>query len=156
MCSEYRHQVVNCPKQNDKINVEGNTVDSDQEHVLMADMLKKYNKLEDNTWLFDSGTTCHLMNDPMYDIIKINKTAIIGDGNGLKITKQGKLHMIVEQNDGSTCNLTFDVKVTTEVSHQLLSLTMLMQEGWKVITVWRNYPIKSTILWFFQLEQLKP
>ena len=115
----------------------GNTLDLDQEHKLMADMLKKYNKLEENTWLCDSGTTCHLMNDPtgMYDIIKINETAIIGNGNGLEITKKGKLNVKVEQNDGSTCDLTFEVKVMPEVAHQLLSLTMLMQEGWKVMTV---------------------
>ena len=47
----------------------------------MADMLKNYNKLEENTWLCVSGATCHLMNDPtgVYDIIKINGTKIIGD-----------------------------------------------------------------------------
>ena len=39
-------------------------MDLDQEHVLGADMLKKLNKLEDNTWLCDSGATCHFMNDP--------------------------------------------------------------------------------------------
>ena len=43
--------------------------------------------------------------------------------------------MKVEQNDGSTCDLTFDVKVRPKISHQLLSLTMLMQEAWKVMTV---------------------
>ena len=53
--------------------------------------------------------------------------------------------MKVEKNDGSTCNLTFNVKVTPEVAHQLLSLTMLMHERWKVITVQSNNPIKSTI-----------
>ena len=41
----------------------------------------------------------------------------------------------VKQNNGSTCDLTFDMKVTPEVAHQLFSLTMLMQEGWKVTTV---------------------
>ena len=137
MCGEFGHQAANCPKQNDKINVVGNTMDSDQEHVLVADMLKKYNKLEENTWLCNSGFTCHLMNAPtgVYNIIETNERAIIGDRNGLKITKKGKLNMKVEQNDGSTCDLTFDVKVTPEVAHQLLSLTMLMQEGWKVMTV---------------------
>ena len=91
-----------CPKQNDKITVAGNTTDSDQEHVLVADMLKKYNKLEDNTCLCDSGSTCHLTNDPtgVYNIIEINETAIIGDGNGLKITKKGKLNVKVEQSNG--------------------------------------------------------
>ena len=69
----------------------GNTTDSDQEHVLVADILKKYNKLKDNTWLCDTGATCHSMNDPtgVYNIMKINETAVIGDGNGLKITEKG-------------------------------------------------------------------
>ena len=53
--------------------------------------------------------------------------------------------MKFEQNDGSTCDLTVDVKVMPEVAHQLLSLTMLMQEGWKGTTVQSNNPIKSTI-----------
>ena len=41
----------------------------------MVDMLKKYNKLKDYTWLCDSGATCHLTNDPtgVYDIIEINE-----------------------------------------------------------------------------------
>ena len=89
-------------------------MDSDQEHVLIADMLKKYNKLDENTWLCDSGATCHLMNDPtgVYNIIEINETAIIGDGNGLKIMKKGQFDIKVKQNDGSTCDLAFDMKVT--------------------------------------------
>ena len=57
LCSEFKQQAANCSKQNDKTNVVGNTTDSDQEHVLVADILKKYNKLEDNTWLCDSGDT---------------------------------------------------------------------------------------------------
>ena len=50
-------------------------MDSDQEHVPVPDMLKKYNKLEDDTWLCDSGATCHLTNDPagVYNIIEIMK-----------------------------------------------------------------------------------
>ena len=53
--------------------------------------------------------------------------------------------MKVEQNDGSTCDLTFDAMVTPEVAHQLLSLTMLMKEGWEIMTVQSNNPIKRTI-----------
>ena len=138
-------RAANCPKHNDKINVVENTLDLDQEHMLVADMLKKYNKLKDNTWLCDSGATCHLMNDPtgVYDIIEIYETAIIGDGNGLKITKKGKLYVIVKQNNGSTCDLTLDVKVVPEVAHQLLSHTM--QEGWKVMTMQSNNPMMSII-----------
>ena len=64
---------------------------------------------------------CHLTNDStgVYDIIKINEMEIIGDGNGLKIINKGRLDMKVVQNDGSTCNLTLDVKVMPEVAHQL-------------------------------------
>ena len=71
----------------------------------------------------------------MYDIIKINEMAIMGDGNGTKIIKKGKFNIRVGQNDGSTCDLGLDVKVTPEVAHQLLSLTMLMQEDWEMKTV---------------------
>ena len=53
--------------------------------------------------------------------------------------------MKVEQNDGSTCDLTFNVKVAPEVAHQLLSHTMLIQECWEITAVKRNNPIKSTI-----------
>ena len=123
---------------NDEINVVHNTMDFNEEHALMADMWKKYNELKDSSWLCYSGATCHLRNDHtgVYDIIKINKTTIFGDGNGIKITKKGKSEVKVEQNYGSTCDSTFDVKVLPEVPHQqLLSLTMVMQEGWKITTV---------------------
>ena len=56
---EVGHQAANCPKQSDKINIVGNAMDENQEHVLMADMLKQYNKLKDNTWLCDSGAISH-------------------------------------------------------------------------------------------------
>ena len=84
----------------------GNNTVENQEHVLMADMLKQYNKLEENTWLCDSGATCHFAIDStgVYDTVEINETAIIGVGNGSKIVKQGKLDMRVGQNDGSTCD----------------------------------------------------
>ena len=135
---------ANCPKQNDKINEVSNTTPTyaDHEHVLMADMCKQYNELKNNTWLCDSGATCHLS---VYDIVKINETAILGDGTGLKITKKGKLNMKVGQDDGSTCYLILDVKVMAEVAQQLLSLTTLMQEGWEMKTVQSNSLIKSTI-----------
>ena len=115
----------------------GNTSDSNQEHVLMADMKKQDNKLEDYTWLCNSGATCHLTNDStgVYDVIEINETAIIDDGHGLEITKKGKLDMKVGQIDGSTCDLTLDVEVMPEVAHLLLSLMMLMQEGCKMKTL---------------------
>ena len=54
---------------------------------------------------------------------------------GIKITKKSKLDVKVMQNDSSTCELTFDMKVTLEVTHQLLSPTMLVQKGWIVMTV---------------------
>ena len=59
--------------------------------------------------------------------------AIIGDGNGLKIINKGMLDVKVGQNDGSTCYLALDVKVVPEVAHQLLSLTMLISEGWELM-----------------------
>ena len=103
----------------------------------MADMWKQYKKLKENTWLCDSSATCHLTDDStgVYDIIKINETAIIGDGNGLRIIKKGKLNMKVGQNHGSPGDLTLDVKVAPEVAHQLLYLTVLVQEGWDMKTV---------------------
>ena len=79
------------------------------------------------------------------NIVEINETLIIGYGNGFKIIKEGKVDIKVGQNDGSTSNLTLDVKVTPEIAYQLLSLTMLMQEGWEMKTVQSNNPIKSRI-----------
>ena len=51
-------------------------MDAHQEHVLMAYMLKQYNKLEENTWLFNSGATRHLTNETtgVYNIVKIAVT----------------------------------------------------------------------------------
>ena len=123
----------------------GNTTDENQEHVLMADMLKQYNKLEENTWLCDSGAACHLTNDStgVYDIIKINEMAIKGDGIGLKIIKKGKLDVNVGQNNGSTYNLTLDVKVascTSIVKPHNVDARRLGDEDCT-----NNNPIKSTI-----------
>ena len=44
------------------------------------------------------GATCHLTNDStgVYDIVKINEMVILGDGNGHRIIKKGKLDVNVE------------------------------------------------------------
>ena len=72
--------------------------------------------------------------DPPNLVVWENSRAIIGNGDGLEITKKGKLDVKVDPSNGSTCDITFNVKVTPEVAHQFLSLTMLIQKGWKVIT----------------------
>ena len=47
-----------------------------------------------DTWLADSGGSCHMGNsdDGMYDIQVIDEPITLGNGKSLRATKAGKLH----------------------------------------------------------------
>ncbi len=151
ICKETGHKAENCPYREEKVNMTNNNRvkgNNGQEHILMARTVESYDKLSKNTWLCDSGATCHLTNDDsgLYDVQEVNEVAVIGDGKGLNISKKGKIDVLVQQKDGSECTLTLNVKVSEEIVHQLLSLTMLLQEGWSMNSVPSNTPMKNTLL----------
>ena len=96
----------------------------EQEHVLMANDttrgdIEKLNKMTSDTWLCDSAATYHLTHDSdgKDDVEEVQETVIISDGNGIQITKEGKLDVTIVQKDGTTCDTTIDTKVSPGIEH---------------------------------------
>ena len=71
-------------------------------------------ELNKNTWIADSGASCHMTNDVsnMYNIQEINDSVTIGSGKPLQVTKMGSIDAIVHQRDGTTKEIVLkEVKV---------------------------------------------
>jgi len=60
--------------------------------VFMA--IEGHKKLTDDTWITDSGATCHIRNnmEGMFDIENVHKSVKIGTGKETCATKFGKFH----------------------------------------------------------------
>jgi len=68
--------------------------------VFMA--IEGHKKLTDDTWIADSGATCHIMNslDRMFDIKCIQENVKIGMGEETYATNCGKYHGKIQMSEG--------------------------------------------------------
>ena len=87
-----------------------------------------------NTWVADSGASCHMTNDDsdMFDVSAIDEHITIGDGKRLKATRKGKIRRMVRQKDGTTLKVTLEVKYVPDLWTNLFSLTKAMATGSKL------------------------
>ena len=67
----------------------------------------------------------------MYNLVPINGSVMIGNGQSISCTHKGKLDVICKQ-DESIARETWDVKIVLQLNHDLLSFTNSMKEGWQM------------------------
>ena len=92
----------------------------------------KFNK---NTWVCDSGATCHMRNndDGMFDVKNIDENIVVGSGKTVKATKIGKWRGVVMQKNGEKRNIVLEkVKVVPELWINLLSINHALANGWLI------------------------
>ena len=68
----------------------------------------------------------------VYNLVPINGSVMIGDGQSISCTHKGKLDAICKHKDESMARETWDVKIVPQLSHDLSSLTKAMKEGWQM------------------------
>ena len=93
-----------------------------------------------NTWIGDSGASCHMTNDDtgMEEIRHIEEEITIGNGKPMKATKVGRVKVELVQKDGTTRQFTMEnVKYVPELYCKLFSLTTALDKGFQIGNVGR-------------------
>ena len=93
-----------------------------------------------NILVGDSASTSHMTSNKMgvYNLILINGSVMIGNGQSITRTHKGKLHVICKHKDGSMAKETWDVKIVQQLNHDLFSFTKAMKEGWQMNGRWKE------------------
>jgi hypothetical protein len=109
-CGKQGHREANCWAKNGKPDSANTATDNAAtEHVLAAidnefAFKADGSKLTKDTWIGDTGASCHMTNDDtgMYEVKTIDDEITVGNGKPMKATKIGKIKMEIIQVDGST------------------------------------------------------
>ena len=71
-------------------------------------------------------------------MVPINGSVMIGNGQSICYTHKGKLDVICKHKDESMARETLDVKLVTQLNHDLFSFTKAMKEGWQMNGRWKE------------------
>ena len=93
-----------------------------------------------NIFIGDSAATSDMTSNKMgvYNLIPINGSVMIGNGQSISCNHKEKLDVICKHNDGSMGRETWDVKIVPQLNHDLFSFTKAMKEGWQMNGRWKE------------------
>ena len=93
-----------------------------------------------NIFIGDSATSSLMASNKMgvYNLVPINESVMIGNGQSISCTHKGKLDVICKHKDGSMAKETWDVKIIPQLNHDLFSFTKSMEEGWQMNGRWKE------------------
>ena len=93
-----------------------------------------------NIFIGDSAATSHMTSNKfrVYNLVPINRSVMIGNGQRISCTHKGKLDVICKHKDESMARDTWDVKIVPQLSHDLFSFTKAMEEGWQMNGKWKE------------------
>ena len=94
--------------------------------------------LGENIFIGDSAVTSHMTSNKLgvYNLVPINGSVMIGNGQSISCTHKGKLDVICKHKDESMARETWDVKIVPQLNHDLFSFTKAMKEGWHMNGRW--------------------
>ena len=93
-----------------------------------------------NIFIGDSAATSHMTSNKMgvYNLVPMKGSVMIGNGKSISCTHKGKLDVMCKHKDGSIARETWDVKIVTELNHDLFSFTKAMKDGWQMNGRWKE------------------
>ena len=93
-----------------------------------------------NIFIGDSAATSHITSNKIgvYNLVPINVSVMIGNGQSISCTHKGKLDVICKHKDESMARETCDVKIVPQLNHDLFSFTKAMKEGWQMNGRWKE------------------
>ena len=96
--------------------------------------------LGENIFIEDSAATTHMTSNKLgvYNLVPINGSVMIGNGQSISCTHKGKLDVICKHKDGSIARETWDVKIVPQLNHDLFRFTKVMKEGWQMNGRWKE------------------
>ena len=136
-CKKPGHRIEDCFKRKRE---EGEGTGNGNNDVAEVVLMAKENKdigveLSDNTWLGDTGASCHMRfnEDGMTEMEQIDEKITIGNGKSMVATKVGKWKGSILQENGELVSVVLNkVKVVPELWTNLLSIGVCMKEGWNI------------------------
>ena len=123
-CGIYGHREENCFK---KKKEENNKETSKVNMALMGGQFDttKWDKMNDNTWIADSGATCHMTKSPsgLYDVKESSESIEVANSQTVKVEKIGKFDVEIHQKDGTKKTATLEqVKYVPDLDLTFLTL----------------------------------
>ena len=96
--------------------------------------------LGENIFIGDSAATSHMTSNKLgvYNLVPINGSVMIGNGQSISRTHKGKLDVICKHKDESMTRETWDVKIVRQLNHDLFSFTKAMKDGWQMNGRWKE------------------
>ena len=93
-----------------------------------------------NIFIGDSAATSHMTSNKLgvYNLLSINGSVLIGNGQRISCTHKGKLDVICKHKDESMAREAWDVKIVPQLNHDLFSFTKAMKEGWQMNGRWKE------------------
>ena len=94
--------------------------------------------LGENIFIGDSAATSHMTSNKLgvYNLVPINGSVMIGNGQSISCTHKGKLDVICKHKDESKAKETWDVKIVPQLNHDLIRFTKSherrMADEWKM------------------------
>jgi Reverse transcriptase (RNA-dependent DNA polymerase)/gag-polypeptide of LTR copia-type len=88
-----------------------------------------------DTWLADSGASCHMGNsdEGMFDVTPIDEPITLGNGKSLRATKVGKLRRTVKQVNGDTVDIVLEgYKCVPGLHMNLFAVVKALDSGWDI------------------------
>ena len=93
-----------------------------------------------NIFLGDSAVTSHMTNNKtgVNNLTPIRGSVMIGNGESISCAHKGKLDVICKHRDEFMARETLDVKIVTQLNHDLFSFTKAMKEVWQMNGRWKE------------------
>ena len=94
----------------------------------------------ENIFIGDSAATSHMTSNKLgvYNLVPINRSVMIGNGQSISCTHKGKLDVICKHKDESMAREFWEVKIVPQLNHDLFSFTKAMKEGWQMNERWKE------------------
>ena len=108
--------------------------DSESAELLVGHVLSSSAKSRSDSWIMDSGATCHMCNNVMLLVelrsLKESLEVTLGDGHTLEATGRGTVVLEMKLPDGTTkkCNLS-NVVYVPKLPYNLLSVSKATETG---------------------------
>ena len=96
----------------------------------------KYDVLEKDTWIGDTGTSTHMSNsdEGMFNCQEtVNQYIKVGSGERLQIMKKGYKRCIIAQQNGAKLHVVLDnVYYVPKLWYNLFSILEALRRGWSI------------------------
>ena len=132
-CGKTGHIKANCPEF--KPPMDSGMAAIETEVALMANTKDQDEAYGKDTWIGDTGASCHMTNDlkGLFEVRKVESNVQIGNGNGMKAVATGNYRGTIIQKNGKKVQVNLaNVCYVPNLVCNLFSITSALSKEWKL------------------------